>query len=91
MILHVLQTTTLKTIHLINMPKRGNDNSQNLKENYDDSCMRSTVEHGVTKASNEELKRRRTVSGSGDKHVLCYHALRLMCLMNDCLCVCVVT
>ena len=65
--LHVLQTTTLKTIYLINMPKRGNENSQNLKENYDDSCMRSTIEHGVTKASNEELKRRRIVSVSGNK------------------------
>lgn len=49
------------------MPKRGNDNSQISKENYDDSCIRSTVEHGMTKASNEELKRRRTVSVSGNK------------------------
>jgi len=49
------------------MPKRGNDNSQISKENYDDSRIRSTVEHGMTKASNEELKRRRTVSVSGNK------------------------
>ena len=49
------------------MPKRGNDNSQISKENYDDSSIRSTVEHGMTKASNEELKRRRIVSVSGNK------------------------
>jgi len=49
------------------MPKRGNENSQISKENYDDSRIRSTVEHGMTKASNEELKRRRTVTVSGNK------------------------
>ena len=56
-----------KLNNTFNMAKRGNDNSQISKENYDDNSIRSAVRHGMTKASNEELKRRRMVNVSGNK------------------------
>jgi len=47
--------------------KRTNDNSQVSKENYNDNNIANTVEHGMTKATAEVLKRRRTVNVTATK------------------------
>ena len=45
--------------------KRTNENSQVSKENYSDDF--SNVEYGMSRASDEELKKRRTLNVTGAK------------------------
>lgn len=52
------------------MAKRRNDNAQMRREDYEasaDTAGGNEVKHGMTKASDEELKRRRVVSVAGHK------------------------